>query len=158
MRAAHGVTSLGWRNHRHVRQFFNSGTVCSRKTALNRGAGGPSLLKGRGIMTRHVIIGGCSRFKRCRSYIVILRSGVLFGHPRPTVGRHGRDNVVETRVLGVHFFLNKSFEERGQKSSHIDFVRCCHAVVSVQRQVMAARTHACVLSKLIWSQSVCPWL
>jgi hypothetical protein len=92
VRAAHGVTSLGWRNHRHVRQFFNSGTVCSRKTGAGR-----AMIKGRGIMPRHVIIGGCSRFKRCKSYIVTLRSGVLFGHPRPTVGRHGRDNVVETR-------------------------------------------------------------
>jgi hypothetical protein len=111
VRAAHGVKSLGWRNHRHVRQFFNSGTVnCSRKTArcrFDRGAG-RAIIKGlRGIMTRHVIIGGCSRFKRCRSYIVTLRSGVLFGHPRPTVGRHGRDNVVETNVgcaRGPSFF------------------------------------------------------
>jgi hypothetical protein len=118
VRAAHGVTSLGWRNHRHMRQFFNSGTVCSRKTALMVAQGGRPMIKGRGIMTRHVIIGGCSRFKRCRSYIVTLRSGVLFGHPRPTVGRHGRDNVVETRVTGARagpLFLNKSFEERGQK-------------------------------------------
>jgi hypothetical protein len=114
---------------------------------------------------------GCSRFKRCRSYIVTLRSGVLFGHPRPTVGRHGRDNVVETRdrvetnVHGVLLFLNKIFEERGQSqvtSTRVSLwtrvslsSKTCSRVGATAGQ---GRSHARMRPLEADLVTICPWL